>query len=264
MGDVTTPDRNQLLGAIADALMKAKSPDPNIGPTQDSNIFSLLLGQAPELLDKLSYGEHLTSGTGEATQIAPETTGGAFDLLSLLPMAAAAKLARGLKAYHGTMRGAVPIIEEAASRSTHFGTAAAAEDRLGHLISRPLPSDGKAPTIYPAHIRSTYPGWTTDQGADWEKEIEDAKQKGFDALFYRNRFEDLGTVSAIPLEDTSVGTALGGWGPPLQEPDQLRRGSVLNLALQGGEAKLNPTDTQKMIEEILLAERRKSGLPVPK
>ncbi len=64
MPDVGPTPRNDLLGQIADALMQAKSPSTEVGPTQTSNIMEFLLGQAPEGLDRMSYGEMPTLDEG--------------------------------------------------------------------------------------------------------------------------------------------------------------------------------------------------------
>lgn len=73
--------QNDLLGALADALMKAKQNTGVIG--------DFLLGKAPETLENMSYGFNPTRGSGMAFGFKPE----ALDVANLIPTSAIGGLA---------------------------------------------------------------------------------------------------------------------------------------------------------------------------
>lgn len=77
MSDLKATPRQQLIGAIADAMLSAKSATGKIG--------DFLLGDAPELVDDLSYGVMPWKGKGFATKVNPAVV----DLAGLLPFGAA-------------------------------------------------------------------------------------------------------------------------------------------------------------------------------
>ncbi len=218
--------------------MKAKAPSPEVGPTQNSNMAELLLGGAPELLDKLSYGDALTRGSGAATQVTGETAGGAMDLLSLLPAAAVAKLLKnGLRAYHGTLMG-----ERAAGGlfgpqvakqldGTHLGSLDQAHSRMNTLAG--LMGGEELPTgaaVLPVQFRPQKPGWTSDAGDLWDRELQRAKEQGYDSLFYLNGHE--GKVIApsyIPFSGAQLTPAVG---KPVSKDERSLNLEILRALLQ--------------------------------
>lgn len=81
------PDRNQLLGYLADLTSASYSPER----TQQMQGLMKFLGM-PDIsttLDRMSYGEPLTSGRGMTTRMKPETEGALMSAIGMVPSAKA-------------------------------------------------------------------------------------------------------------------------------------------------------------------------------
>lgn len=86
---ISPTERNQIYGVFADAIKKGMDFATNEGKNKPASFVMDMLG-VPSIattLDRLSYGEPLTTGKGFATKIKPET---AEAVLSVLPFAGAA------------------------------------------------------------------------------------------------------------------------------------------------------------------------------
>jgi hypothetical protein len=87
MADLTATPRNPWWGVPADALAKVKelgaliaqSSSPFVGPL--GTLAEMAVGDAPQALDKLSYGERVTTGQGETLRPDPAL----LDVASLVP-----------------------------------------------------------------------------------------------------------------------------------------------------------------------------------
>lgn len=93
-----TPRQNQILGLLADRLKQAQQfgakPFGYENPPVEMLMNLLGVPAVQQTLERMSYGEPLTTGRGMTTQVRPETVEAA---MTLLPMAAgAAKATKGL------------------------------------------------------------------------------------------------------------------------------------------------------------------------
>lgn len=100
MAEFSATARNDWMGIPADALKKLKELGGSLAQVNTpftapvGELLQLLIGGTPEVLDKLSYGERITSGKGETLHMDP----GVLDAMGLVPGALPAKGAAAIKA----------------------------------------------------------------------------------------------------------------------------------------------------------------------
>jgi hypothetical protein len=96
--EIRNPERNEWLGIPADLLKKVQEVARAAAPLSPSTMLvDLLIGDAPKALDKLSYGERISTGKGETFRPNAES----LDLAGLVPQGKMAAAAKGIAAALG-------------------------------------------------------------------------------------------------------------------------------------------------------------------
>lgn len=103
--EIRNPERNDWLGIPANILKKVQEIARAAAPyTPSTALVDLLIGDAPKALDKLSYGERVTTGKGETLRPDPAL----LDLGGLLPQGKAVAAAKSIAAALGA-KGAMAL-----------------------------------------------------------------------------------------------------------------------------------------------------------
>ena len=193
MADLTNTPRSQLIGVIADALMKAKQTG---GPVGD-----FLLGSAPEVLDNASYGQMPWKGQGHTTQVDPKL----LDLAGMLPVGMTAKAARlgkvpeAVQAYHATT---APEFAQFSSEKIGSNLGRKAQDKGFWFSSDPGQARAYAsgdPRTR-AQVRVLEAQLGLENPAEWDRSlkaafIEKAQREGHDSVIFRGLEDGTGTIA---------------------------------------------------------------------
>lgn len=120
--------------------------------------------------------------------------------------------------YHGT--GAKFNSFERNSQGLHFGTIAAAQQRLAEIsLERDKAIKSR---IISAFLNIKNPDTAEDQDAHWNFDVKYAKINGYDGLTYTNKWEDRGSTSYIAFEPNQIKSATHNDGSFSEENDDIR------------------------------------------
>ncbi len=141
--------------------MLAQSADPFAGTA--GQLAGLLVGNAPEVLDKLSYGERVMSGKGETLRPDPDL----LDVVGLVP-----NPLKGVPAIKATAEAMAGLKMLPAMAGIFAGAKAKHADLVALQAAQTMERKGYTPAAIWDQT-----GWFKDEAGDWKWEINDQGAK---------------------------------------------------------------------------------------